>query len=63
MAEAVDNGVRTMDDALRDKKVRDGLTSLIGSMGFEVEDLFVVGYGMDMAHSFRELPYVGVVEV
>ena len=30
--------------------------------GFECPDLFVVGYGMDMAHSFRELPYVGVVE-
>ena len=30
-------------------------------VGFECPDLFVVGYGMDMAHSFRELPYVGVV--
>ena len=32
-------------------------------LGFSTPDLFVVGYGMDMAHSFRELPYVGVVEV
>lgn len=31
-------------------------------VGFSTPDLFVVGYGMDMAHSFRELPYVGVVE-
>ena len=31
-------------------------------VGFDCPDLFVVGYGMDMAHSFRELPYVGVVE-
>ena len=31
-------------------------------LGFSTPDLFVVGYGMDMAHSFRELPYVGVVE-
>jgi len=30
-------------------------------VGFECPDLFVVGYGMDMAHSFRELPFVGVV--
>ncbi len=29
--------------------------------GFECPDLFVVGYGIDMAHSFRELPFVGVV--
>ncbi len=32
-------------------------------LGFSTPDLFVVGYGMDMAHSFRELPYVGVVEI
>jgi hypoxanthine phosphoribosyltransferase len=31
-------------------------------VGFECPDLFVVGYGMDVAHAFRELPYVGVVE-
>ncbi len=31
-------------------------------VGFTCPDLFVVGYGMDVAHSFRELPYVGVVE-
>ncbi len=30
-------------------------------MGFECPDLFVVGYGMDMAHTFRELPFVGYV--
>lgn len=26
---------------------------------FECPDYFVVGYGMDVAHSFRQLPYVG----
>ena len=31
-------------------------------VGFTCPDLFVVGYGMDVAHAFRELPYVGVVE-
>jgi len=30
--------------------------------GFECPDAFVVGYGMDSAHAFRELPYVGVIE-
>jgi hypoxanthine phosphoribosyltransferase len=29
--------------------------------GFNCPDLFVVGYGMDMAHQFRELPFVGHV--
>jgi hypoxanthine phosphoribosyltransferase len=31
-------------------------------IGFESPDLFLVGYGMDVAHSYRELPFVGVVE-
>lgn len=29
--------------------------------GFDCPELFVVGYGMDMAHAFRELPFVGHV--
>jgi len=31
-------------------------------VGFTCPDVFVVGYGMDVAHSYRELPFVGVVE-
>jgi hypoxanthine phosphoribosyltransferase len=31
-------------------------------VGFTCPDLFVVGYGMDVAHSWRELPYVGIIE-
>ena len=31
-------------------------------VGFECPDYFVVGYGMDVAHAFRQLPFVGVVE-
>ncbi len=31
-------------------------------VGFTSPDLFLVGYGMDVAHSYRELPFVGVVE-
>jgi hypoxanthine phosphoribosyltransferase len=30
-------------------------------IGFECPDHFVVGYGMDAAYAFRELPFVGVV--
>lgn len=30
--------------------------------GFECPDYFVVGYGMDVAHAFRELPFVGIVK-
>ncbi len=31
-------------------------------VGFVCPDYFVVGYGMDVAHCYRQLPYVGVVE-
>jgi hypoxanthine phosphoribosyltransferase len=31
-------------------------------VGFICPDLFVVGYGMDVAHAWRQLPYVGVIE-
>ena len=30
-------------------------------IGFDCPDKFVVGYGMDAGHAFRELPFVGVV--
>jgi hypoxanthine phosphoribosyltransferase len=31
-------------------------------VGFHCPDHFVVGYGMDVAHSYRELPFIGMVE-
>ena len=29
---------------------------------FEIEDYFVVGYGLDYDQKYRNLPYIGVVE-
>ena len=31
-------------------------------IGFTVDDVFVVGYGIDFAESYRHLPYIGVVD-
>jgi hypoxanthine phosphoribosyltransferase len=31
-------------------------------VGFTIEDRFVVGYGLDIAERFRNLPYIGVIE-
>lgn len=31
--------------------------------GFEIPDQFVVGYGMDYDQKYRNLPYIGVVEL
>jgi len=33
----------------------------IDYLGFKVEDVFVVGYGLDHAERYRNLPYVGVL--
>ena len=30
--------------------------------GYEIEDKFVVGYGLDYAQKYRNLPYIGIVE-
>jgi hypoxanthine phosphoribosyltransferase len=33
----------------------------IDYLGFTVEDVFIVGYGLDYAQKFRNLPYLAVV--
>ncbi len=48
--------------ALLDKKERRKVEVPIDYCGFEIEDLFVVGYGLDLADYYRNLPYIGVYE-
>jgi hypoxanthine phosphoribosyltransferase len=31
-------------------------------IGFEIDDEFVVGYGLDFMERYRNLPYVGVLK-
>ena len=46
---------------LLDKRSKREGTLEAEHVGFECPDYFVVGYGMDVAYAFRELPFVGVV--
>lgn len=46
---------------LLDKSSRREGTLNADYVGFECPDYFVVGYGMDVAYAFRELPFVGIV--
>ena len=47
--------------ALLDKGMKRKARVQADYVGFPCPDKFVVGYGMDAAHAFRELPFVGVV--
>ncbi len=48
---------------LLDKPERREVEVPVDYTGFSIPDLFVVGYGLDYAQHYRNLPYVGVVEV
>jgi len=43
------------------KPTRNEHPAKIDYLGFEIEDKFVIGYGLDYAGRYRELPYVGVL--
>ena len=47
---------------LLDKKARRKIKIEADYTGFEIDDLFVVGYGLDYKEQYRNLPYIGVIE-
>jgi hypoxanthine phosphoribosyltransferase len=56
-------GARSVHIAvLLDKRMRRKADIDPDFVGFDCPDHFVVGYGMDVAHAFRELPFVGIVK-
>ena len=48
---------------LLDKPERRVKDVKVDYVGFNIPDEFVVGYGLDYAQKYRNLPYIGVVEV
>jgi hypoxanthine phosphoribosyltransferase len=48
--------------ALVRKKTRMEVEVQLGYLGFDIPDVWVVGYGLDYAEQHRTLPYIGVVE-
>jgi len=48
---------------LLDKPDRRVVQVPVDYTGFEIPDEFVVGYGLDYAQKYRNLPYIGIVEL
>jgi hypoxanthine phosphoribosyltransferase len=46
---------------LLDKPERRKTHLSIDYTGFEIPDVFIVGYGIDYAEHYRNLPYIGVI--
>lgn len=47
---------------LLDKPERRVKDVKVDYVGFEIPDKFIVGYGLDYAQKYRNLPYIGIVE-
>jgi hypoxanthine phosphoribosyltransferase len=48
--------------SLLHKPARARVAVNVDYLGFTIEDKFVVGYGLDFAEKYRNLPYIGLVE-
>jgi len=53
---------RALTTVLLEKPGKRAVSIEADFVGFTCPDVFVVGYGMDAAHAFRQLPFVGVVD-
>lgn len=47
---------------LLDKKIEKSEEVKAQYVGFEVDNVFVVGYGLDYSQKYRNLPYIGVIK-
>jgi hypoxanthine phosphoribosyltransferase len=48
---------------LLSKPSRRQASVMVDYVGFEIDDVFVVGYGLDYAGRYRNLPYIGTLPV
>lgn len=48
--------------SLLDKPARTQVEIPIDYLGFTIDDVFVIGYGLDFDQKYRNLPYLGVVK-
>ena len=48
--------------ALLNKRIQDKVPVNVKYIGFEIENRFVVGYGLDYAEKYRELPHISCLD-
>ena len=58
----IGENVLIVEDIIDSGRTLSYLVENLKSRGYEIPDEFVVGYGLDYAQRYRNLPYVGVVE-
>ena len=51
-----------MADLMRELTVPCEIDVPVRYVGFEIPNRFVIGYGLDFAERYRNLPYIGVVK-
>ena len=56
-------GIQYILSTLLDKKSRRVKNIVPNYIGFEIENKFVVGYGLDYKDCFRNLPFIGYVDI
>ena len=54
------NSVKIM--TLVSKKVKRVCDVVVDYVGFEIEDYFIVGFGLDYDENYRHIPYIGVLK-
>jgi len=58
---AARGAAKVMTCVLLDKHARRAVNIMADFKAFDCPEVFVVGYGMDIGHRYRELPFVGQV--
>lgn len=58
----LDKGAKQVEICTLLKKPRQDIEVDISYKGFDIEDSFVVGYGLDYAEQYRNLPYIGILK-
>ena len=48
--------------SLLNKKIPNKAEVTVKYIGFDIEDRFVVGYGLDFAEKYREVPYIACLD-